>query len=268
MLVITANAIDKAIGVYYMMHIHPTPDPHIHDGFHEIMVLLRGGLTHTCEGQRTRMRVGDMFYLPSDSVHTLSDYTPDILLLNLCISLSTFEQAVSFLRIAEAPASVVFSHIEPTVVNYLLWNHEQLMQTSVSTERTTLIRNTFSLLLPYCCENRAEPDWFENLLLQMRRQENFQAGVHRMQELAFCSPAHLCRICKARTDMTPTQYVDKLRIQYACNLLKHIEYSIQDICMECGYNNLGYFYRRFVQETGMPPGKYKEEHYLSIQPLL
>ena len=102
----------------------------------------------------------------------------------------------------------------------------------------------------------------------MRRQENFSIGVHRMQELAFCSPAHLCRICKARTGMTPTQYVDKLRIQYACNLLKHMEYSIQDICMECGYNNLGYFYRRFVQETGMPPGQYKELHYLRIQPML
>ena len=268
MLVIPASDIEKDIGVFYMMHFRPILDAHVHDGFHEIMVMLRGSLTHTAGDQRVRVSAGDLIFLPNNSVHALSDFTPDLLFLNLCVSLSTFEQSMSYLRIAAAPSAITFSRVEPTVVDYLLWNHGQLMQTVGAAERTTLIRNTFSLLLPYCCDNRTEPDWFEKLLIQMRRQENFQAGVHRMQELAFCSPAHLCRVCKARTGLTPTQYVDKLRIQYACDLLKHIAYSIQDVCMECGYNNLGYFYRRFTQETGMPPGKYKEEHHMLIQSLI
>lgn len=268
MLVITANAIDKDVGVYYMMHTHPTPDTHIHDGFHEIMILLRGGLTHTCEGRCTRMEVGDMFFLPNDSIHTLSEETPDTLLLNLCITLSTFEQAIGFLHISQMPASVVFTHVQQPVVDYLLWNHMHLTETMENAERATIIRNTFSLLLPYCCEIRAEQDWFEALLVQMQKQENFSLGVKRMQELAFCSPSHLCRICKARTGLTPTQYIDKIRIQHARNLLRHVEYSIHDICLECGYNNLGYFYRRFTQETGMPPGQYQQMHYLHIRPLV
>lgn len=268
MIVMTANSIDKNVGVYYRMHTRPTPDPHIHDGFHEIMILLQGGLTHTCESQRTRMQPGDLFFLPNESSHTLSEQTEDTLMLNLCITLSTFEQAIQFLHLSNIPATPVFSQTEQAVVDYLLWNHEQLTLTTQSAGQTAIIRNTLALLLPYCCENQAELDWFEALLVQMRRQENFQAGVHKMQALAFCSPSHLSRVCKARTGLTPTEYVDQLRIQYACNLLKHMEYDIQEICMECGYNNLSYFYRRFVQTTGLTPKQYKETHYLYIQPRL
>ena len=269
MLVITANAIDKDVGIYYYMHTNTvTLDPHIHDGFHEIMLVLRGSLTHESEDFRARMSVGEMAFLPSDSTHTISNPTDDLLMLNLCIMLSTFEQAVSYLRIAQSPNRVVCTKVERQVVDYLLWNHARLTETMQSPERTTIIRNTFSLLLPYCCDMTSRPDWFEALLIQMQKQENFQAGVKRMQELAFCSPAHLCRTCKSRLGITPTQYVDRIRIQHARNLLRHAGYRIHDICAECGYNNIGYFYRRFVQETGMPPVQYQKEHYLEIKPLI
>lgn len=270
MICITSNAIDKYIGIHYMMHSCTllTTQRHFHDGCSEIMIVLRGQLDHEHNGSVVTMKCGDLFFLPDNSIHQLNNPSDNLIMLNLSVIPSIIEQALQFLRISDPPRQVSFSHVDQQVVDYLLWNHKRLTLADKSTDRTSIIRNTFSMLLPYCCRNKPEMDWFDSLLHEMHKQENFQGGVQRMQQLAFCTPAHLCRTCKARTGMTPTQYIDKIRIQYACNLLKHMEYSINDVCMECGYNNLGYFYRRFTQEAGMPPGQFKNRHYLKIKRLL
>ncbi len=269
MLVITADAIDKDVGVYYYLHEHELlMEEHIHDGCHEIQLVLQGELTHRAGDHAVRQTAGDLVYLPLDSVHQLCDPTGDLMLLNLSFLPSTYEQGLSFLRAAAAPKRIVYNRVEPPVVDFLLWSHDRLIGKMQKQERTTIIRNTFTLLLPYCCDLAQPMDWFDSLLQQMQKQEHFQVGVTRMQELAFCSPSHLSRTCRARLGMTPTQYVDQLRIQYAENLLRHSQYNIRDICEECGYNNFGYFYRRFTEKTGLPPGKYQRLHSLRIQPLV
>ena len=265
-IVMEANAIEKEIGVYYYLHGKSVMlEEHIHDGFHEIMIILRGTIEHWADGDMTLLSRGDLVYLPNDSVHKMDNPRHELLLLNLCMLPSTYEQGLSFLRVSTAPNRIIYNSVPQTFVDYLLWNHEQMLQKMNREERIILIRNTFSQLLPYCVDLRNPTDWFDALQAQMQKQEHFQQGVKRMQELAFCSPAHLSRTCKARLGMTPTQYINKLRIQYAENMLRHSKYSIQDICVECGYNNIGYFYRHFSDAVGMPPGVYQKMHSLEIK---
>jgi AraC-like DNA-binding protein len=54
--------------------------------------------------------------------------------------------------------------------------------------------------------------------------------------------------------MSLTQYVKRLRINLACQILMSDEQaSIASICYEIGYNNLSNFNRQFLAEKGMTP---------------
>jgi len=76
-------------------------------------------------------------------------------------------------------------------------------------------------------------------------------------DIAFVSPSHLCRIFKEAFMISPMEYVTKLRIEHACQLLKYTKKSITEISYECGFNDNNYFSRRFRIEYGLTPMEYR-----------
>ena len=66
------------------------------------------------------------------------------------------------------------------------------------------------------------------------------------------------RAFRRHTGMPLVQYVKRLRINLACQILMSDEAaSITDICFEVGFNNLSNFNRQFLAEKGMPPSRFR-----------
>ena len=59
--------------------------------------------------------------------------------------------------------------------------------------------------------------------------------------------------------MTPTKYIMKLRIQYACELLMNSEMSVAEISATCGYKDANFFIRVFKDLVGLSPLNYKKK---------
>lgn len=57
--------------------------------------------------------------------------------------------------------------------------------------------------------------------------------------------SYLCRAFKKQTGITVTQYINALRVQYACRLLGETDMPVRDISRACGFRNLSYFNRVF-----------------------
>lgn len=68
----------------------------------------------------------------------------------------------------------------------------------------------------------------------------------------------LCRLYHKHYSITITNYVNKLRIDKAANLLLHSDDKIGDIAFQCGFNNNNYFNRVFRRMKGMTPGKFRK----------
>lgn len=72
------------------------------------------------------------------------------------------------------------------------------------------------------------------------------------------SEAHFCRVFKREFSTTFKQYVTKLRIQKAKDLLLNTKKSISEIYEEVGYNNNRTFFVDFKKSTDMTPSQYRK----------
>jgi AraC-like DNA-binding protein len=67
------------------------------------------------------------------------------------------------------------------------------------------------------------------------------------------------RAFRQHTGMSLVQYVKRLRINLACQILMSDEQApITSICFEVGYNNLSNFNRQFLAEKGMTPSRFRQ----------
>lgn len=77
------------------------------------------------------------------------------------------------------------------------------------------------------------------------------ASVAGMNTSAFC------RYFRQKTGKTYAQFVNELRISYACKFLRHGNQTIARISDEAGFNNLSNFNRQFKSIIGKSPSEYR-----------
>lgn len=111
--------------------------------------------------------------------------------------------------------------------------------------------------------HRKAPD-----LLQAGIQKSLdEMNEHYMEALTLCdmaawanySESHFCHRFKALTGYAPFEYLNRLRIIKAAELLCNSEEKITQIAGSCGFNNISYFNRSFRKIMGVNPMEYRKE---------
>jgi len=94
----------------------------------------------------------------------------------------------------------------------------------------------------------------EFLMLNYREEINLEkiAGIVHM------APASACRFFKASTGLTIFEYLNKIKIDYACKLLLNTELNVVDISYDCGFNNLSHFNKQFRKFLGKTPSEFRK----------
>jgi AraC-like DNA-binding protein len=84
-----------------------------------------------------------------------------------------------------------------------------------------------------------------------------------LAELAGQSVSAFSRYFRRHTGVPFVQYVNRLRINLACQLLMSGELNITDICYQVGFNNLSNFNRQFLLLKEMPPSRWRAYQQLN-----
>ena len=85
-----------------------------------------------------------------------------------------------------------------------------------------------------------------------------EVNLDEIADLVHLAPASACRFFKSATGQTIFNYLNKIKVDYACNLLMNTEMNIVDISYDCGFNNLSHFNKQFRQITGKTPSQYRK----------
>jgi AraC-like DNA-binding protein len=85
-----------------------------------------------------------------------------------------------------------------------------------------------------------------------------EINLEHIAGITHMAPASVCRFFKASTGLTIFQYLNKIKIDYACKLLLNTEMNIVDISYDCGYNNLSHFNKQFRRFAGTTPTQFRQ----------
>lgn len=113
----------------------------------------------------------------------------------------------------------------------------------------------------------SQSPWLEN-------RNHFHQGVHRVQdaiqldpargwslddlaEVAACGPRHLVRLFKDNAGLTTREYLHKLRLSLAMQLLQSTSLSIEDVAEQCGFDDPRQFRRLWARKYSAPPSHYR-----------
>lgn len=69
---------------------------------------------------------------------------------------------------------------------------------------------------------------------------------------------YFCRFFKRSIGKTPIDYINDYRLNKVIHLLESGDAPVTEICLECGFNNMGNFQRLFKRKTGTTPLQYRK----------
>lgn len=78
------------------------------------------------------------------------------------------------------------------------------------------------------------------------------AGIVNMAE------GSLCRFFKQNVGITIFEYLNKIKVEFACKLLMDPDLNILEVCLDSGFNNLSHFNKQFRKTTGVTPREYRK----------
>ncbi|MBO9605955.1 MAG: helix-turn-helix transcriptional regulator [Paenibacillaceae bacterium] len=126
-----------------------------------------------------------------------------------------------------------------------------------------LLMELYRLTLPGEAPGDVWPESVAAAVSYIRQHYMEPAGLPEIAAAAGLSKYYFARQFHRCTGMTPVQYVTKIRIQKAVELLRTSELSVESIAQAVGYANGNYFGKWFRRIVGSSPGEFRRGREVS-----
>lgn len=85
-----------------------------------------------------------------------------------------------------------------------------------------------------------------------------EVDLKKLADLVSMAEGSLCRFFKMNMGLTIFEYLNKIKVEFACKLLMDPGLSILEVCLDSGFNNLSHFNKQFRKTTGVAPSVYRK----------
>jgi len=250
---------------------------HSHN-FVEIAYVAEGAGSHIVNGIEHDTSKGDIFLINYDIPHEFISKGEPLLIYNCIFTPAYFNDALgesrNFFDITDhflltnlytnLPTDYIFATASGSENHHILNIYERMLQefTAKQIGYRDILRGYVIELLVIICRlklsvNSGKTQKMLEILehINVHYKENMQA--EELSAISGFSASHFRRIFKALTGKTLSLYVQTLRIQEACRLLKNKEYSVEQVAVEVGYSDMKHFYAIFKRITGKLPKAFR-----------
>ncbi len=137
--------------------------------------------------------------------------------------------------------------------------YNELLQSGGMKITHLIIRQMFSL-------NKSNREQITSLMSINRSleyiNENFsqKITVNDLAHIAYLSPSRFSRVFKQELNLTPAEYLIKVRIDIAKRRIMAGENNLTQIALECGFNSSSYFSQCFFKKCNISPSEFKKTY--------
>ena len=245
------------------------PYEHTHN-YYEILIVTAGEYLHHINGKTYPMREGNACFIRPDDSHML---------------LSSPSEAVAKhinLLITSDYAEKILDSYKPGFAETLVEEKNELSFRLPSSEVSKLISTCLALQSSHVTyENKvfhskiivshvinlfleakyplfsSYPKWFTDLLLLLS-DPRLRITIDEIAATTPYSASRLSRIFKDLMGVTIVDYVRRIKLNYAAELLKTTDLNVLEIVYELGYNSVSYFNHAFRDFFGVAPLEFRK----------
>lgn len=278
----TEEILDPETEIHYAFHKSLTDITvkHTHD-FYEIFLITKGKVKHLINENVHVLEEGTMIFIRPFDIHYYQKYENyAVELINLAFPKGTIDELFNYLGKGFEPERLLKSKLPPSILlsstekKILKQRFERLhfIPLTQKTEIRTQLRILLSEIMTnyfsksFWQERSSVPKWLDKTRSEMQKKENFVRGFPAMVEASDKTKEHLCREFKKHFDLTPTEYINDLRLNYSANLLITTDESIPFISLESGFENLSHYYHLFKKKFNLSPGDFRKQNRKNLIP--
>jgi AraC-like DNA-binding protein len=92
----------------------------------------------------------------------------------------------------------------------------------------------------------------------MMKNYHEEVTLQQIADLVHMAPASVSRFFKTATGLTLFEYLNKIKIDLARQLLLNTDLSVVDISYDCGFNNLSHFNKQFKKFNQVSPRQFRK----------
>ncbi len=233
---------------------------HLHE-FYEVILLIKGMVTHKINGRDCEMLKGDCVILTPKDKHSFTAQSDDVKLIGLSVS------SEEFLPFSNAFGVNFRTSGEPKMFSCLNRLNDLEAQATRCCNVTDDNENKLllSMLLnvykavPMTDELNI-PVALSNAVCQMESADNLKQGVDGLVRLSNYSYPHLYRLMKKYYGLTPHEFVLRLKLDTAYSLLIQSDNSVEDVAEGVGFMSVNHFNKVFSEKFGITPASLRKQY--------
>lgn len=232
--------------------------------FYEITLILDGKATNITTNTAELIQKNDIILMNKNTLHELisSNDSTSLKYINVAFSENIMQKIQCIFPEFILSQYTILRHLDDGTVNKLvnIYNEINLNDSFVQAQLDIelflyhmvkeMLYNNLSTLQPY-------PSWFKKIMIACQNLEKVQ-NVKDIFEISPYSKQYTIQKFHEYLNMTPSTYLNTLRIDSAINLLINTNLSITHICYKVGFNNVEYFDRIFKKKMQMTPYRYRK----------
>lgn len=249
--------------VWESRHDHGFRMPPESHPFAELFYLLDGTGAVIIDRTRHPCRAGDVVVVPPRAEHLIEDDSP-LTLYGIGLSAHLFASDPDTL--ARLPRGRVTGHPPPASVRGGL--RRLLFEQSHDRPGGRSLQVGLALQLVATVVRGSDGPDGEPPARSLRAVEQFRdelayrfyepLGIDEAAAELGVSRRCFTRLFRKAAGCSYAKYVERVRVEYACQLLRETGRSVTTIAFECGFEDLSSFYRAFHRQKGVPPLRWRQ----------
>ena len=250
---------------------------HTHE-YYELFLTLKGTTVHCVNNDIQILEPGCLIFIRPNDIHQyIHTDKNDYEFINFTFSTEIAESLleylsgacdVSFLINSPLPYVVRLTPVEIQSFIKKIDSFNTVENDDFTAQKLNIRSFLLDIFIKYFINRKNEqktdiPVWLEITLNKMQKPENFTLGIKRMVQISGKTQEHLARTVKKHLNLSLSEYINGLRLNYAVNLIVNTNLKMTDICYEAGFGNMSCFYTIFKETYNTSPKKFRKSKGMS-----